>query len=79
MVMVIEHGVPEPVWRQLADIIRARVESGEYAPRSMVPSITRLAQEHGIAEMTVRKALDHLKSEGVLIAVSGKGTFVAKR
>jgi len=74
--MVIEHGAPEPLYRQLAAIIRDRIASGEYPPRTRVPSITQLAAEHDIAEMTARKALDLLVGEGLLIAVSGRGTFV---
>lgn len=79
VLMVIERGVPEPLYLQLAAIIRARIDSGEYPPRSAVPSITQLAAEYELAEITVRHALDTLKREGVLMAVSGKGTFVAPR
>lgn len=74
--VVVERGVPEPMYQQLAAIIRDRVQSGEYPRRSAVPSITALAAEHGLAEITVRKALDLLKAEGTLIAVSGKGHYV---
>lgn len=74
---MIDHTAPEPVWRQLADIIKGRVASGKYPSRTAVPSITQLAAEHGIAETTVRKALDYLKAGGVLTGVPGKGTYVA--
>ncbi len=73
--MVIERG-PVPVWRQLAALLRRRIESGEYPPGMPVPSITRLAAEHDLAEGTVRKALDALKEEGLLTGVPGLGTFV---
>lgn len=74
--MTVDHGSPEPLYRQLAGIIRARVRSGEYPPRTVVPSITQLAAEHQLAEMTVRKALNLLKAEGVLVSAPGKGTYV---
>src|SRR5258708_40228350 len=76
--MVIERG-PVPVWRQLAALLRQRIESGEYQPGMPVPSITRLAAEHDLAEGTVRKALDALKEEGYLTGVPGLGTFVSER
>ena len=77
--MVIEHGAAEPVYRQLARILRARIESGEYAPDTVIPSITRLAAEHHLAEMTVRKVIGMLAEEGLLVTVPGRGTFVQKR
>ena len=76
--VVIERG-PVPVWRQLAGILKTRIETGEYAPGMPVPSITRLAAEHGLAEGTVRKALDALKEEGYLTGVPGLGTFVSEK
>lgn len=65
-----------PAWRQVYTLLRARIGSGEYEPGQPVPSITRLAAEHGVAEGTVRKALDQLKAEGLLTGVTGLGTFV---
>lgn len=77
--MPIDHGAPEPLYLQLADLIRERITSGEYPPRTRIPSITMLAAEHDIAEMTARKALRLLVDEGLLTAVSGRGTFVRGR
>lgn len=73
---MIEHTAPEPVYRQLAAIIRTRITSGEYPPRTAIPPITALAAEHQLAPMTVRHAIHVLVDEGLLTTVSGKGTFV---
>ncbi len=67
------------LYQQVADVIRQRIGFGEYAPRTAIPSITKLTAEFGVAEVSVRKALDMLKREGVLITTPGRGTFVASR
>lgn len=67
---------PGPVapWRQLHALLRAQIAG--MAPGDRLPSIASLAQEHGVALTTVRKALDALKAEG-LVVTSPMGTFVA--
>ncbi len=75
---MIDFGAPEPLYRQVADLLRQRIESGEYPPRTAIPSIVKLTAELGVAEVTVRKALDMLKREGLLITTPGRGTFVAQ-
>lgn len=71
---------PGPIapWRQLYALLRARIEGGELAPGARLPSITDLSQEHGLALTTVRKALDALKADG-LVVTSPMGTFVAEQ
>lgn len=71
---------PGPVapWRQIhADLVR-QIENGKLAPGSRVPSIVTLAQTYEVALTTVRKALDALKADGLVIT-SPMGTFVAER
>jgi DNA-binding GntR family transcriptional regulator len=75
---VIERESPVAPWRQLYALLRGQIDSGELAPGSRLPSITDLAQTHGIALTTVRKALDKLKEDGLVIT-SPMGTFVARR
>lgn len=65
-----------PAYLQLADLIRAGIEAGTYLPRHPVPSITQLTGLTGLAVGTVRKAIEVLKREGLIYAVSGRGTFV---
>jgi len=66
-----------PKWRQLADLIRERIASGEYQPRQPIPSEHQLVQETGLSRSTVQKALRALRDEGVIYAVHGLGTFVS--
>ena len=73
-----EHHSTVAPWRQLYALLRAQIESGELAPGDRLPSITDLSQTYGLALTTVRKALDALKSEG-LVETSPMGTFVAQR
>ena len=75
----IDRNSPEPIYRQLADIIRGRIESGRYPPGSPVPSIERIRQETGAAVMTIRKGIGILAEEGWVQLVPGKGTFVQPR
>ena len=72
----IDHDSHEPYYRQLADIIRGRVETGRYPPGSLIPSIERIRQETGLSVMTIRKGIRLLADEGVVLLVPGKGTFV---
>jgi DNA-binding GntR family transcriptional regulator len=68
-----------PPYQQIATDLRGRIKSGELAPGDMVPSITSLAQEYGVAKGTAVKALDLLRREGLTRTVAGWGTFVAER
>ncbi len=71
-----DHGSDVPPYRQLAAILRAQIEAGDLAPRSALPSITRLQQDHGLAKGTVRKAIQLLVQEGYVRVEPGWGTFV---
>lgn len=67
-----------PPYRQLAAILRGKIESGELAPGTQLPSILALSGEYGVATITVRKALAVLKAEGLVTGVAGYGTFVSE-
>jgi GntR family transcriptional regulator len=61
---------------RIADAIRSKITSGEYAAGAVVPSETQLAQEFGVAKMTARGALEVLKAEGLVDARQGRATTV---
>jgi GntR family transcriptional regulator len=67
---------PVPLYTQLADILREMITSGELQPRSPLPSESYLQQEQGIARGTVRTAIGILRDEGLVVTISGRGTFV---
>jgi GntR family transcriptional regulator len=63
---------------QIADILRARIESGDLVPDRAIPSESRLMQEYGVARETARKAVRVLAGEGLVYVVQGCGAYVAK-
>lgn len=73
----IDHEGPVPVFRQMAEIIRARIARGDWQPNRPIPSEAQLVQTYGIARETVRKAIRVLVDDGVVFVVHGRGTFVA--
>jgi GntR family transcriptional regulator len=75
---VIIRAGPVAPWRQIAQIYRDKIESGELQPGDRVPSIRSLAQEYQVATTTAQKVIEALKDEG-LIVTSPMGAFVAER
>ena len=69
---------PIPLYRQLADLLHARIRSGDYPPGSRVPSEHQLAAAHAIGRPTVRQAIDLLVRRGVLRRRRGAGTYVCE-
>lgn len=67
------------MYRQLADLLREQIASGELAPRTPLPSAKTLAQEHGIAIGTVTRAVDVLREEGLVRTIPGRGVWVVDR
>jgi DNA-binding GntR family transcriptional regulator len=75
----IDHEGDVPVYVQLADILRARIQSGELQPRRPVPSKRTLQQEYGVAGGTIDKAMAILREEGLVRTVTGRGIYVTAR
>lgn len=73
--MIDHHGMV-PVYVQVADIIAGRIERGELVPNRPIPSEIGMRQEFGIARGTVRRAVEELRERGLVVTVSGRGTFV---
>ena len=69
---------PVPLYYQLQEIIRARIESGQWAPGQQLPPEAELCTEFNLSRGTVRQALADLVREGLLTRRRGKGSFVAK-
>jgi GntR family transcriptional regulator len=66
-----------PPWRQVADDLRRRIQSGEFPPGSPLPSLTSLAEQYQVGRTTARKAVGTLRDEEIVETVRGWGTFVA--
>lgn len=68
-----------PIYLQLREIIRTKIEEEEYLPGMAIPSENELADIYGINRLTVRNAIEALVNEGSLVRVQGKGVFVVGR
>ena len=65
-----------PLYIQLREVIRSKIEEGEYPPGTAIPSESQLAETYGLNRLSVRSALSALEYEGILTSVQGKGVFV---
>jgi Transcriptional regulators len=70
---------PRSLPDQLAEVLRARIATGEWAPGEQLPSENALAEETGVSRPTVRAALRNLTTSGLIRVRQGAGTFVAPR
>jgi GntR family transcriptional regulator len=66
-----------PLYQQIKTLILQSLQAGEWRPAEAIPSEMELATRFGVSQGTVRKAIDELSSENLLIRRQGKGTFVA--
>lgn len=64
-------------YREIAADLRARVEAGEFVAGGLLPSEAELSARYHASRVTVRRALDLLRDEGILDARQGFGWFVA--
>ncbi|HAF63182.1 MAG TPA: GntR family transcriptional regulator [Anaerolineaceae bacterium] len=68
-----------PLYLQLREIIRGKIESGEFIPGASIPSENEFAQKYGLNRLTVRSAIRALVNEGLLQPIQGKGVFVVSK
>ncbi len=66
----------KPFYLQLAQLVEAKISSGELLPGEKLPPERKLASELGVNRSTVARAFDELKASGVLVSVQGSGTHV---
>ena len=65
-----------PLYIQLREIIRSRIEDGEYPPGTAIPSENQFVELYGLHRLSVRSALAALINEGLLKSIQGKGVYV---
>jgi DNA-binding GntR family transcriptional regulator len=70
---------PGYVYEMMADHLAARIEAGEMAPNTPLPSERRLAEEYGVSLGTARHATRLLRYRGLVITIRSKGTYITDR
>ncbi|RZL57033.1 MAG: GntR family transcriptional regulator [Variovorax sp.] len=66
-----------PLYQQIKALILQRLQAGEWKPGEPIPSEIELAARFRVSQGTVRKAIDELAAENLVVRRQGKGTFVA--
>ncbi len=74
--LTIDAASPVPIYIQIADYVAARVASGQLKKGSRLPAERDLAEQWGVAYLTVRRAMRELRERGLVTSVVGKGTFI---
>lgn len=74
--MTIDRNADRAVYRQLADLLRQLIRSGNSSPGTILPSENQLIRDYGVGRVTVRNALALLRSEGLVTTRRGFGTQV---
>jgi GntR family transcriptional regulator len=75
--VTVDHGAPEPAYKQLSAILRARIAKGEWRSGPL-PSVKQLQQEYGVGRDTVLRTIDILREEGLVFTVPRRGTYVSR-
>ncbi|MBC9071390.1 GntR family transcriptional regulator [Thauera sp. CAU 1555] len=66
-----------PLYRQIKTLILQALEAGEWLPGQVIPSEQELAARFNVSQGTVRKAIDEMAADNLLVRKQGKGTYVA--
>jgi len=66
-----------PLYQQIKTRLLRSLQAGDWTPGQSIPSEMELAARFGVSQGTVRKAIDELATENLLVRRQGKGTFVA--
>src|SRR3954468_1771940 len=66
-----------PLYEQIKILLTQSLVAGEWKPGEAIPSEMDLAQRYQVSQGTVRKAIDELASEHIVVRRQGKGTYVA--
>ncbi|HOQ99377.1 MAG TPA: GntR family transcriptional regulator [Anaerolineae bacterium] len=72
----IDRSSHEPAYAQLVRILLGQIASGVFRPGGRLPSEAQLCERYGVSPMTVRRVINILADQGVVIAEQGRGTFV---
>lgn len=67
-----------PLYRQVKELLVKRLSDGSWSPGQMLPSEPEIAAGLGVSPGTVRKALDEMSAESLVVRRQGRGTFVAR-
>ena len=73
---LIEPSSPVPLYFQIANVIQARIFAGTLQAGAPIGTEKELAEEFGVSRITVRKALEVLRADGLLKIERGRGSFV---
>ncbi len=66
-----------PLYQQIKSLLVQGLQAGEWQPGQAIPSETELAARFRVSQGTVRKAIDEMAADNLLVRRQGKGTFVA--
>lgn len=69
----------KPLWSQLSNIIKEKIENEEYKVGESLPPEMQLIEQYGVSRITVRQALDKLMKDGYIDRRRGKGTIVIRK
>jgi DNA-binding GntR family transcriptional regulator len=75
---VIDRSSGVPLYRQVADDLRRKIENGDLAPGAELRPEARLADEYDVGREVIRDALAMLRSDGLIVTVRGKPSRVAE-
>ncbi|CAA0107080.1 HTH-type transcriptional repressor YvoA [Starkeya nomas] len=68
--------IDQPLYGRIKSAIEKRIRAAEWPADFQVPREEELAEEFGASRLTVRRALRELQTEGMLVRIQGRGTFV---
>jgi len=69
---------PLPLYHQLEEDLRGRIHAGEFMPGALLPTEEQICTDYGVSRITVRRALDALIAQGLIVRRRGVGSFVAE-
>jgi GntR family transcriptional regulator len=73
---LIDRDADQPVYAQLAEILRQQILDGVFRPGEKLPSEAMLVETYNVSPMTVRRAINLLAAQDIISTAPGRGTFV---
>lgn len=77
--MNIENSTTHTLFEQVKEDIVTKLKNGEYPAGSKIPTEVELIKQYGVSRITIRRAIEDLCKDGLLVKNQGKGTFVKER